>query len=30
MEVQVVDYKSRTNSQGEEFFALILQGDPSL
>jgi len=24
--VQIVDYKKRTNSEGEEFFALILQG----
>lgn len=24
--VQIVDYKKRTNSEGEEFFVLILQG----
>ena len=24
--VRIVDYKKRTNSKGEEFFALILQG----
>ena len=24
--VKIIDFKSRTNSEGEEFFALILQG----
>lgn len=24
--VKIIDYKQRTNSEGEEFFALILQG----